>query len=429
MSDKPNTANNDDQRAARLTACVLDELSSAERTEVEADLASVPGKRQAYEELTQIAEELQAGKWDDSSIERSSTLRTAVLERFSETDQTVELPKSRKTFSRRRWALVITISAALLLLAIPFQRTMVPERLANNIKNWLPTQAQPVPEDADVAYIMASPSEGQPVVLTKPEAEALATLTNAPIVNLRDREVSAELVEQVQEHLRQDLVTYGDGLCLSRAGGRRSVLGQYGSCPMPVAAGASDRAHRFERQRRCSKRVAASNLVFLLDVSGSMQDANKLLLKQAMKLLTDQLTENDRVTIVTYAGDAGLTLDTTNGESKETIHAAIDALNANGSTNGSAGIQLAYEKATGSFIKDGANRVILATDGDLNVSVTEDDDLVKLITDKAKSGVFLTVLGFGEGNLKDGKLEKLADNGNGMYAYIDSLREARKVLV
>lgn len=174
----------------------------------------------------------------------------------------------------------------------------------------------------------------------------------------------------------------------------------------------------------------ASNVVFLLDVSGSMQDANKLpLLKQAMKLLTDQLTESDRVSIVTYAGNAGLALDTTNGESKQTIRDSIDALNANGSTNGNAGIQLAYEKATESFIKDGANRVILATDGDLNVGVTGDDALVELIKEKAGSGVFLTVLGFGEGNLQDGKLEKLADHGNGMYAYVDSLREARKVLV
>lgn len=178
------------------------------------------------------------------------------------------------------------------------------------------------------------------------------------------------------------------------------------------------------------ERRPASNIVFLLDVSGSMQDANKLpLLKQAMKLLTDQLTESDRVSIVTYAGNAGLALNTTNGESKQTIRDAIDALNANGSTNGSAGIQLAYEKATESFLKEGANRVILATDGDLNVGVTDDDALVNLIKQKAASGVFLTVLGFGEGNLKDGKLEKLADNGNGMYAYIDSLREARKVLV
>jgi uncharacterized protein YegL len=207
------------------------------------------------------------------------------------------------------------------------------------------------------------------------------------------------------------------------------------SVNMEVAQCPWQEAHQLVRIGLKGKEVPqqlrpASNIVFLLDVSGSMQDANKLpLLKQAMKLLTDQLTESDRVSIATYAGNAGLALDTTNGESKQTIRDAIDALNANGSTNGSAGIQLAYEKATESFLKKGANRVILATDGDLNVGVTDDDALVELIKEKAASGVFLTVLGFGEGNLKDGKLEKLADNGNGMYAYIDSLREARKVLV
>jgi len=174
----------------------------------------------------------------------------------------------------------------------------------------------------------------------------------------------------------------------------------------------------------------ASNLVFLLDVSGSMQDANKLpLLKQAMKLLADQLTESDRVTIVTYAGEAGLELDTTHGDNKQVLRDAIDSLSADGSTNGSAGIQLAYDKAAESFLRHGANRVILATDGDLNVGITDDDALVQLISEKARSGVFLTVLGFGEGNLQDGKLEKLADHGNGIYAYVDSLREARKVLV
>ena len=207
------------------------------------------------------------------------------------------------------------------------------------------------------------------------------------------------------------------------------------SVNMEVASCPWQPAHQLVRIGLKGKEVPqadrpASNIVFLLDVSGSMQDANKLpLLKQAMKLLTDQLAESDRVSIVTYAGNAGLALDTTNGESKQAIRDAIDALNANGSTNGSAGIQLAYEKAAASFLKNGANRVILATDGDLNVGVTDDDALVELIKEKAASGVFLTVLGFGKGNLKDEKLEKLADNGNGMYAYIDSLREARKVLV
>ncbi|MHC4404052.1 MAG: YfbK domain-containing protein [Planctomycetota bacterium] len=173
-----------------------------------------------------------------------------------------------------------------------------------------------------------------------------------------------------------------------------------------------------------------SNLVFLLDVSGSMSDQNKLpLVKQAMLLLVDQLTEDDRVAIVTYAGQAASPLESTPAHKKKKILDAIDQLSAGGSTHGSAGIQLAYEQAWQNFVKGGTNRVILATDGDLNVGVTDDDELVQLIQQKAKSGVFLTVLGFGTGNLKDSKLEKLADKGNGTYAYIDSLREGYKVLV
>jgi len=174
----------------------------------------------------------------------------------------------------------------------------------------------------------------------------------------------------------------------------------------------------------------ASNLVFLLDVSGSMRASDKLpLLQQAMKMLVRELHENDLITIVTYAGNAGLRLDATPGDQQDKILQAIDSLSVGGSTHGSAGIKLAYEKAVENFIDEGTNRVILATDGDLNVGVTQDDALVNLIKDKAASGVFLTVLGFGTGNLKDSKMEKLADNGNGVYAYIDSRREARKVLV
>ena len=180
--------------------------------------------------------------------------------------------------------------------------------------------------------------------------------------------------------------------------------------------------HRSER--------AATNLVFLLDVSGSMQDQNKLpLLKQGLMMMVQQLTENDSVSIVTYAGNAGVVLNPTNGDNKRQIEKAIEKLNAGGSTNGSAGIELAYEMAQKQFINGGSNRVILATDGDLNVGITDDNALVELIKRKASEGVFLTVLGFGTGNLKDGKLEKLADNGNGMYAYIDSFREAHKVLI
>lgn len=174
----------------------------------------------------------------------------------------------------------------------------------------------------------------------------------------------------------------------------------------------------------------ASNFVFLLDVSGSMAEPNKLpLVKQAMRMLVEQLNEDDRVAIVTYASGTDVRLPSARGNERKRIIAAVDALQADGCTYGSAGINLAYKQAEAHFIPGGVNRVILCTDGDLNVGLTNDDDLVRLIEQKAKSGVFLTVLGFGTGNLKDGKLEKLADKGNGMYAYVDSLREAHRVLV
>jgi Ca-activated chloride channel family protein len=175
---------------------------------------------------------------------------------------------------------------------------------------------------------------------------------------------------------------------------------------------------------------AAANLVFLLDVSGSMDQPNKLpLLKQALKLLVDRLEAEDRVAIVVYAGAAGLVLPSTAGQEKAAILAALDRLSAGGSTNGGAGIELAYRIAAENFVDGGVNRVILATDGDFNVGVSDRGSLTRLVEAKAKSGVFLTVLGFGTGNVKDGQMEDLSNRGNGNYAYVDSLREARKVLV
>ncbi len=174
----------------------------------------------------------------------------------------------------------------------------------------------------------------------------------------------------------------------------------------------------------------AANLVFLIDVSGSMQSADKLpLLKHGLNLLSEQLTERDRVSIVVYAGASGMVLPATAGSEQQRIREALARLEAGGSTNGAAGIQLAYAAAQNQFKKGGINRVILATDGDFNMGVTNRSELVRLIEEKAKRGVFLNVLGFGRGNYKDDTLEQLADRGNGSYAYIDSGAEARKVLV
>ncbi|WP_426048688.1 vWA domain-containing protein [Chryseobacterium sp. NFX27] len=172
-----------------------------------------------------------------------------------------------------------------------------------------------------------------------------------------------------------------------------------------------------------------SNLVFLIDVSGSMDEANKLpLLKSSLKILLNQLRPQDKVGIVVYAGSAGMVLAPTSAKEKDKIAAALDNLSAGGSTAGGAGIELAYQLAQENFIKGGNNRVILATDGDFNVGVSSSTGLETLIEEKRKSGVFLTCLGYGMGNYKDNRLETLADKGNGNYAYIDNMQEANKFL-
>ena len=176
--------------------------------------------------------------------------------------------------------------------------------------------------------------------------------------------------------------------------------------------------------------LPANNLVFLIDVSGSMMEADKLpLVKEGLELLVNQLRPKDRVAIVVYAGNAGLVLPSTPGSDKGTILSAIQSLEAGGSTAGGAGIKLAYEVAKENFLDGGNNRVILATDGDFNVGASSDGELEQLIESKRRDRIFLTVLGFGTGNVKDSKMELLADKGNGNYAYVDSLAEARKVLV
>lgn len=175
--------------------------------------------------------------------------------------------------------------------------------------------------------------------------------------------------------------------------------------------------------------LPASNLVFLIDVSGSMSDENKLpLLKESMKILVKELREKDMVSIVVYAGSAGVVLPPTSGDEKETIMDAFDDLSAGGSTAGGEGIELAYKLAQQHFIKEGNNRVIIATDGDFNVGASSDGEMEDLIEEKRKSDVFLTVLGYGMGNYKDSKMELLADKGNGNYAYIDNIQEANRFL-
>ncbi|MEO8900675.1 MAG: VWA domain-containing protein [Polyangiaceae bacterium] len=207
-----------------------------------------------------------------------------------------------------------------------------------------------------------------------------------------------------------------------------SVTSEVSACPW-------NPAHRLVRLGLKSQQISqaetpARNLVFLVDVSGSMMPANRLpLLKRGLALLADNLRAKDTISIVVYAGASGLALPTTTGSDRARVLEALGNLEAGGSTNGGDGIRLAYSVARQHFTKGGINRVILATDGDFNVGTSSEGELQRLIEDERKSGVFLTVLGFGEGNLKDSTMEMLADKGNGNYAYIDSIAEARKVLV
>jgi Ca-activated chloride channel family protein len=185
-----------------------------------------------------------------------------------------------------------------------------------------------------------------------------------------------------------------------------------------------------QTQKIHTEDLPPNNLVFLVDTSGSMMSPDKLpLVKSALRLLVDQLRPEDRVSIVAYAGNAGLVLKPTKGSDRGVILEAIDAFQASGSTAGGEGIVLAYQVAKDNFVRHGNNRVVLATDGDFNVGVSSDGELEQLIEKKRRDGIFLTVLGFGSGNLKDSKMELLADKGNGNYSYIDTIAEARKSLV
>jgi Ca-activated chloride channel family protein len=176
--------------------------------------------------------------------------------------------------------------------------------------------------------------------------------------------------------------------------------------------------------------IPPSNLVFLLDVSGSMEASNKLpLVKSAMRMLVDELRPQDKVSIVVYAGAAGLVLDATPGTNKKKILDAIENLSAGGSTAGGEGLKLAYKVAGENRIENGNNRIILATDGDFNVGISSDSEMEQIVTSERQRGIYITVLGFGMGNYKDNKLEIIADKGNGNYAYIDNIQEARKIFI
>ncbi len=286
------------------------------------------------------------------------------------------------------------------------------------------------------------------IALPSATTEAYAHVAESPLVAVKDRprstfsiDVDTASYSNVRRFLQQRQLPPPDAVRIEECinyftydypppdgDAPFSVHAEVAGCPW-------NPAHRLAKIGIQGRRIAAqqrpgSNLVFLLDVSGSMNHPKKLpLLKESMRMLLEQLGENDHVALVVYAGAAGVVLPSTSATRKQVIHHAIENLHANGSTNGALGIRLAYDIAVENFIKDGVNRVLLCTDGDFNVGITDPAQLTELIESRAKSGVFLSVLGFGMGNLKDATMERLADRGNGNYAYIDSHAEAKKVLV
>jgi Ca-activated chloride channel family protein len=322
----------------------------------------------------------------------------------------------------------------------------------NELKQVLREQAQPgetVKLDAKAgAELSKQKAEAEALVLAQQNGEVFATIVdNAFVSTAVDRQSTFSIdvdtagYANVRRFLSQNQLPPPDAVRIEE------LLNYfpYRDAPPPAtspdpfavrvetAACPWDAKHRLARigiQARPidQSRRPQSNLVFLIDVSGSM-DEELPMIQWGLSQLVEQLNENDRVAIVVYASASGVVLPSKSCLEKAKILAAIEQLRAGGSTNGGAGIQLAYQLAAQNFIKNGTNRVIWATDGDFNVGVTGDDQLVKLIQEKARSGVFLTVLGCGTGNIKDSRLEQIADKGNGHYAYIDSPREAYRVLV
>lgn len=273
--------------------------------------------------------------------------------------------------------------------------------------------------------------KGYSSVMKAPLSTFSADVDTASYSNLRRLIRDGYSLEELPEHAVriEEMLNYFDYDYAEPKGNEPfGVTTQIGKCPWNeeaelVMIGLKTKEVDYEQ-------APASNLVFLLDVSGSMHNEDKLpLLQESFCMLAENLTEKDRVSIVTYAGDDTIVLDGVGGDKTRKIQKALNSLEAGGGTHGSKGIETAYALAEEYFIEGGNNRVILATDGDLNIGLTSEEELEELITEKKESGIFLSVLGFGTGNIKDSKMETLADKGNGNYAYIDCIREANKVLV
>jgi Ca-activated chloride channel homolog len=460
----------DEEGEAMLTAYAEGQLEGDERAAVQALLASSEEARRELEQIQETAAALRHALAPGVRRELTAEQRAAV-------EREAGLPRPSGKRSPVRTALWGALAAALMVVALA--TVTIPSLLRARIS------ASPTSYTVANSASPATRPPAAPPVLTRPAVSKLQALgyldagaEQAPRATPEAkldalRESSAEFNTEAYSYLRDnpfilvaqdprstfsvdvDTASYSivrrflsGGQWPPRDAVRIEELINYFTYAYPPPAdgrpfavhldGAScpwTPAHRLVRIGIKGQEIARgerppANLVFLLDVSGSMNAPDKLPLVQAsLRLLVEELRPEDRVAIVVYAGASGLVLPSTRATDKTAILSAIESLSPGGTTHGSAGIRLAYETAAEGFIKGGVNRVVLATDGDFNVGVTSEGELVRLIEEKAKSGVFLTALGFGQGNLKDATLEKLADHGNGHYAYVDTLAEARKVLV
>ena len=452
---------------ATLTAFALGEMDDAERAEFEARLAADPALREQVEEIRGVAAALERELAREEAPELTALQRAQI--------DAAAAGKSRRSARLRTTFWISGSVAAMLLIGL----AMLGPHLGGSRKEPLaravgrgPMRGHELPPPT----FAPTPAPGRPTEVGTPKDGAPdgdpQRPAAAPAATRPDEGWNREAYDHIVENpfrkvTDQPLSTFSiDVDTASYALVRRMLLGErrwpvpgavrieeminyfpYDYAPPaagdehPFAARTHvarcpwDAAHRLVRIALKGREVGqasrpSGNLVFLLDVSGSMDQPNKLpLVKAALGMLVARLGENDRVAIAVYASASGLVLDSTPCHRKREITGALERLSAGGSTNGGAGIELAYRVAEEHFIQGGVNRVILCTDGDFNVGVTSESALVRLIESKARGGVFLSVLGFGMDNYQDSRMEKLADKGNGNYAYVDTLAEARKVLV
>jgi Ca-activated chloride channel homolog len=424
-----------------LTAYALGELEGDERARVEAMLAQNPEAQQWVEEVRQTATMLETELAEETCPELTREQKKIIEKRLA--------PPKRERYWHERGP-VLRFKLLELLVVVAIMAILAAMLLPSLSSSKSRSRGAVIQNELRHLALIEPGAEPEPLEAIPQgfNTESYAHLTDNPFLTVSENPLSTFSIDVDTASYSIVRRFLSEGQLPPKDAVRIEEMINYFTYDYPQPTGEDpfsanveiagcpwNTDHRLARIGLKGREITrgqrpAANLVFLIDVSGSMQPANKLpLLKECLKLLTEELTANDRVTIVVYAGAAGEVLPPTSGADKRKIRRALDALESGGSTHGSQGIQLAYQSATENFIRDGVNRVILCTDGDFNVGVTSAGDLTRLIEEKAKSGVFLSVLGFGMGNYKDSTTEMLADKGNGNYAYIDTLNEGRKVLV